>query len=127
MNTMEKFNMCAIDIGSIGSGPNYTFSSVRGRSYIDHIIVSEKLRSHVWCEVFEDTIHNVSDHLAIQARLELANPIVRGHTPICRHMAWHKASSEQIHNHYTSPLEQITEEIVMDLLNLIRQMSNLSC
>ena len=106
MNMVEKYNMLAIDMGYKCTGPTYTFSSARGKSYIDHCIVSRLLNDCVRCEVIEDSIHNISDHLAIRALCNLGVPTVKGNTLNRHQVAWHKVSPNQIQELYTSPLEE---------------------
>ena len=72
MRAIHRCDMNLVDIGYKGSGPTYTYHSTRGSSYIDHCAISNNAQHVISkCEVLDDRIHNVSDHLAIRALLYL--------------------------------------------------------
>ena len=112
INTMTKYDMIVSDLGDKGDGPNYTYSSSSGRSYIDHCIVSRRLHHMIKkCVVQDDHICNVSDHLALSVVIDLSySPVSNGQKR--RKVAWKKMSSEDIETLYTSPLEEAMERLL---------------
>lgn len=92
-------------------GPKFTyFRENCGMSYIDHCIVSNTLIENVVaCEVLEDTLVNVSDHLAICIHIDI-NLLQSKHTVSPSQspgeVAWHKMSVEDIAATYTCKVEK---------------------
>ena len=74
IDVMYKCGMVMIDLDDKTGGPTYIYSFRKGRSYIDHCAITcdafYAIRS---CKVLADEIHNVSDHLAITAELQLSH------------------------------------------------------
>ena len=112
INQLQQYNMVASDMGSNCTGPTYTFSSTRGSSYIDHCFTSRHISDRLNCEILEDTVNNVSDHLPIRAVLDISSSIVIEPTLNPRQVSWRKASAEQINECYTSPLEEKFNSII---------------
>ena len=127
MYIMEKYNMIAADLNKNSTGPIYTFSSHWGNTYLDHTIVSRDLEGSVRCEVLCDSIHNVSDHLALQTVLNVLPTRSALVTKFSRQVAWHKANADQISDCYTRPLaEKLTDmlhEVHLDATRLMSQQS----
>ena len=117
IDAMYKCDMIMIDMCEKTCGPTYTYSFKRGRSYIDHCAISGGLYYVVKsCEVLDDEIRNVSDHLAITTELSLKcvpapkSPRVSSTFKV----AWHKATPEEIRDCYTAPLEAASSKLLHD-------------
>ena len=115
--TMNKCNLEILDISSAGRGPCYTWHSEDGKlqSYIDHVMVSQSMRPLVkYCEVIEDCITNVSDHLPLILGLKL--PCKGIVNPVNRYqVAWQKVDNDTVNSLYTIPLEKDIQSILSSL------------
>ena len=105
---LEEFDLTAVNMTKISTGPINTFHSGVGSSTIDYIAVPDSLLSLVGqCSVVSDEILNTSDHFALQATLNIECSIAKSdevkQMPAIR---WNKIKSEVIANVYTSPLEE---------------------
>ena len=115
-NIIKACNMSVVDLSEKCTGPSYTWMSDNGRhvSYIDHVIVSEKLVPFVKsCKILEDDIINVSDHLPLLCTINVEYSIVKPSTVRPR-VAWHKASASDIERLYTEPLEVQLENVMQE-------------
>ena len=99
MTCMKNNGMFPADMGAKAFGPNYSFSGPMGVSYIDHIMIPDEFDCHVdYCEILQDDIDNVSDHLAIL--MSCTFPCSPSIDTICEvnRFSWHKSNYENIGN-----------------------------
>ena len=117
MRMFLKYQIMCYDL-TYGIGPSYSYEKAGVRTYLDHAFVSDGLMEYVCnCEVLEDTVENVSDHLPINITLRVHVPKTKPSIDIRKRVAWDKIPSSEIESLYTTPLEN-------EVMNLI-QKSNL--
>ena len=105
MRMFSKYNIMCYDV-AYATGPTYTYGKAGIRTYLDHAFVSDGLLEYVHkCEVNEETIENVSDHLSINISLRLNMPKIKPSFDIRRRVAWDKIPKSDIESKYTTPLE----------------------
>ena len=104
----KRHALTIVDMYDVCKGPRYTFLSPKGKSYIDHFILSDTLvTSTTECSVVEDTIMNTSDHLPIRIKIKLNTLIQRNVLKPSANIgvAWHKMSPSDIECCYTKRVE----------------------
>ena len=106
MDSMTQLGMTAIDLNAdMCKGPCYSFTYYNGRSYLDHCVISNDLMPMVdKCNIIDDDLHNVSDHLAISVTIK-ALPPIRYDITNRQQVSWHKVTPEDIDTNYAIPLE----------------------
>ena len=115
MEMVDLCNLTMIDICEHGSGPVYTFCGGNGMSYVDHALVSSGIvNGYVKCEVQEECIQNVSDHLAMITVVQV--PELRSEynddTECLPQVAWHKMTDAFINETYAMPLEEEVRQVL---------------
>ncbi len=67
LRTCDNHRLKIVDISIKSESPTYTFYVEGvGKSYIDHVIVSDSIQENVHrCQVHHDSIMNTSDHLSV--------------------------------------------------------------
>ena len=104
-------DMTIADLGESGYGPCHTYSGWHGHSYLDHCIVSNSIMSDILsCSVVNDSVLNVSDHLAMLVNISIILKCHENNMDKRRQVAWHKMSDLEIEESYTVPLEQLCVE-----------------
>ena len=112
MRMFLKYNITCYDI-EYAHGPTYTYEKAGTRTYLDHAFVSEGLLEHVNdCEVLEDTVQNVSDHLPISISLSVNIPVAKPSVDIRRRVAWDKIPISEMDTKYTVPLENEVSKLI---------------
>ena len=105
MRMFAKYKITCYDT-EYATGPSYTYEKAGIRTYLDHVFVSDGLLEYIdKCEVLEETIENVSDHLPISVSLNMNIPYVKPSTDIRRRVAWNKISKSEIEVKYKIPLQ----------------------
>ena len=124
-NFVKHLGLQIIDLQSTTIGPRYTYTSHWGTtSYLDHCLISSDIIKHVIrCEVKEEQVENLSDHLPLSLILDVKEDIstnVGKHRSISRKVAWDKASQEEIKERYQDPLDLAIKEsdILKDMTEL---------
>ena len=121
LNFARQYNMCPIDMGKTCTGPNYSFSSTRGKSYIDHCFITNLMANRAECRILNDAIQNTSDHLPISVNINVRGGIECNGSSDHQQVAWRKATDNQITSLYTNPLEinlnNMCAELEIDLFN----------
>ena len=132
---MNQYGMNLVDLGEKGFGCTYTFVGGHGRSYLDHVAVSnENVGCIESCTVLPDCVENVSDHLAMIVKTNLHLEITEStHVNMSKRVAWDKLTPDEIREKYTEPMEQKCYEILVNhgydpsfILNL-PEYCNLNC
>ena len=98
MKTMIQCQMYVIDMGQKAGGPVYTLEHTKGRTYINHCLVTNGVSYVVSkVKVHEDEIQNVSDHLSITIDLTLNCEVSQIPVPSKRQVAWYRLTAQQIY------------------------------
>ena len=113
LNCMNKLDMSVIDMWDC-QGPSYTYTWAKGHSYLDHCVVSNDWSGIIGkCQVHQDVIQNVSDHLPISIELNLALlPTAAEHN--LHRVAWHKLSKPEREVLYAEPLEEAVNSLLLE-------------
>ena len=119
MRMFAKYKITCYDT-EYATGPSYTYEKAGIRTYLDHVFVSDGLLEYIdKCEVLEETIENVSDHLPISVSLNMNIPYVKPSTDIRRRVAWNKISKSEIEVKYKIPLEhelsKLTQKVNLNI------------
>ena len=114
-DVITRCDMNVVDMGDMGSGPTYTFFAQRAgtfiKSYIDHCAVSVDLLNDVeLCEVLDDHVENISDHLPINLRVRIDDGYHIYGENNNQQVGWYKATPEEIKQLYTIPLDEKVDE-----------------
>ena len=107
MKMVRNQNLTIADISEIGNGPTYSYSKQNiGKSYIDHVIVSQKLVHTIeTCMVHYESIDNTSDHQGISVGLKVNMTSNRYKPLVDKNVAWSKLTPDEIYINYTLPLQ----------------------
>ena len=125
LNVIKAHGLKVLDANEdLCCGPQYTFNIDNvGKSYIDHSIASELVVLNIInCEVIEEDIANVSDHLPIIVQMKLNSVLqrnVENAENIKSKVAWHKLSKDEIHNMYTEPLDDALSQVEQYMESLL--------
>ena len=115
MNMMLRYDMHPIDL-IIGEGPRWTYTWANGKTYIDHVFVSDGLKYAITkCNVIEDEIANVSDHLPIAIEIQEYYSATPRDMNARSQVAWHKMTPGEINDKYTLPLEVMLQTLLTDI------------
>ena len=105
MRMFLKYQIMCYDL-AYATGPTYSYEKANVRTYLDHAFVSDGLMEYICdCEVVEDMIENVSDHLPINITLRANVPTIKPSFDIRRRVAWDKIPAPDIESTYTMPLD----------------------
>ena len=123
-NDLVQFVCC--DMSHVGSGPMFTFDRPGiGRSWIDHIFVSSNMFSEVIkCEIINDELLNVSDHLPVSVTISVVNKsdnLCTDSNKSVQHskILWHKLNVTTIGEKYTNATHDVFLELYNDVNNAI--------
>ena len=112
MRMFLKYKIMCYDL-LYATGPKYTYEKAGIRTYIDHVFVTDGLLEYVdKCEIMNDVIQNVSDHLPIWISLRTRIPAIKPSVDIRKRVAWNKISRTEIALKYTAPLENEVMKII---------------
>ena len=74
---LERCGLNAVSLGSLASGPGYTYCSGSTRTTIDYILMDVSFKSMLQsCQTLQMDDLNTSDHLPIVASLQCPSPAV---------------------------------------------------
>ena len=105
MKVMHAYDLTVVDIGKKGKGEIYTFVGGHGKSYLDHVAVSNENECCVIdCMVLQDCKENVSDHLPVILRtnIQLTSDEPKA-ASWAKRVAWHKMEERRLKKSIPNP------------------------
>ena len=114
VGVIQRQNMYVVDLEPECSGPMHTYHvDGVGTSYIDHCLVSRRLKSlYVNCRILDDCVMNTSDHLVLHVSVNINIPRAKSARPVAiPRPSWKRFSDADILALYTEPVDLLMYQI----------------